>query len=323
MTITPAASNTPFEVSELADPTPAPGQVLIDVAAAGVNRADIYQRTGHYSSPPGTPQWPGLEVSGTIAAVGDGVTDHKIGDRVCALIGGGGYATKAIALASHLLPVPDSLDLIDAAALPEALATVWSNVVMTARLTSGETLLVHGGSSGIGTMAIQVAQQLGARVAVTASSQRKLEACRELGADILIDYPHQDFTTEVNRATGNRGADVILDSIGGEYLERDLACLAPHGRIVFIGTQGGERSGTLDLGRLMARWGSVHGALLRARTDEEKTEIIAQVREHAWPHVEAGRIRPIVYERFALENVAEAHEVMEASNHIGKLLLVV
>lgn len=322
MTVTPAASNNYFEEQELADPVPGPGEVRISVAAAGVNRADVYQRKGHYSPPAGSPHWPGLEVSGTIDALGDGTAGFTVGDRVCALLGGGGYATKAIALAGHVLPVPDSLDLIDAATLPEALATVWSNLIMTARLSAGETLLVHGGSSGIGTMAIQIARELGARVAVTASNRRKLDACRELGADILIEYPTQDFVSEINRATDNRGADVILDSIGGEYLERDLACLAAHGRIVFIGTQGGERNGTLDLGRLMSRWGSVHGALLRARTDVEKTEIMTQVREHAWPLVAAGRIRPVVYERFALADVAEAHTVMEASSHIGKLLLV-
>lgn len=323
MTITDAASNSPFEARELPEPAPGPGEVLIDVAAAGVNRADIYQRKGHYSSPAGTPQWPGLEVSGTIAALGDDVTSLRIGDRVCALLGGGGYATKALARESHVLPVPDSVNLIDAAALPEALATVWSNIVMTAGLTAGETLLVHGGSSGIGTMAIQVARELGARVAVTASSQRKLDTCRELGADILIDYLHADFTSVVNRETGNRGADVILDSIGGEYLDRDLSCLAPHGRLVFIGTQGGEHTGSLDIRKLMARWGSIHGALLRARSDDEKSEIVAQVRERAWPLVAEGRIRPIVFKRFALDDVARAHEVMEGSSHIGKLVLVV
>lgn len=322
MTLTPAASNSPFESQELPDPEPGPGEVLIDVAAAGVNRADVYQRKGGYAPPAGAPHWPGLEVSGTIIALGEGVTEFAVGDRVCALLAGGGYATRAVALASHVLPVPDGVDLIDAAALPEALATVWSNVVMTGRLTAGEVLLVHGGSSGIGTMAIQIARELGARVAVTASSQRKLDACRDLGADILIDYPREDFTAVVNRETGGRGADVILDSIGGEYLERDLSCLAPHGRIVFIGTQGGQNRGQLDIGMLMARWGSVHGALLRARSDDEKTRIIAEVREHAWPLVASGRIRPIVYERFALEEVARAHEVMEGSSHIGKLLLV-
>lgn len=322
MTLTSAASNSPFETQDMPDPRPGRGEVLIDVAAAGINRADVYQRKGGYASPPGAPQWPGLEVSGTVSALGDGVTSVAVGDRVCALLGGGGYATKAVALEGHVLPVPDVVDLVDAAALPEALATVWSNVVMTARLRAGEVLLVHGGSSGIGTMAIQVARELGARVAVTASSQRKLVACRELGADILVDYPREDFATVVKRETQGHGADVILDSIGGEYLESDLTCLAEHGRIVFIGTQGGQNVGQLDIGRLMSRWGSVHGALLRARTDEEKSQIVAQVREHAWPLVAAGRIRPIVYERFPLEEVARAHEVMEGSSHIGKLLLV-
>lgn len=322
MTLSDAASPSPFEERELADPTPEHGEILIAVAAAGVNRADTYQRKGHYNSPPGTPQWPGLEVSGTVEAIGPGVTEFAVGDRVCALLGGGGYATKAIALASHTLPVPDTIDLVDAAALPEAVATVWSNLVMTGRLSAGETLLVHGGSSGIGTMAIQVARELGARVAVTASSRQKLDACRELGADILIEYPTQDFASAVNQATQSRGADVILDAIGGEYLDRDLACLAPHGRLIFIGTQGGERTGTLDISRLMSRWASVHGSLLRARSDEEKSAIIAEVREHVWPLVTTGRIVPIVHQRFALADVMNAHEVMESSSHIGKLVLV-
>lgn len=322
MTLSDAASPSPFEERELADPTPEHGEILIAVAAAGVNRADTYQRKGHYNSPPGTPQWPGLEVSGTVEAIGPGVTEFAVGDRVCALLGGGGYATKAIALASHTLPVPDAIDLVDAAALPEAVATVWSNLVMTGRLSAGETLLVHGGSSGIGTMAIQVARELGARVAVTASSRQKLDACRELGADILIEYPTQDFASAVNQATQSRGADVILDAIGGEYLDRDLACLAPHGRLIFIGTQGGERTGTLDISRLMSRWASVHGSLLRARSDDEKSAIIAEVREHVWPLVTTGRIVPIVHQRFALADVMNAHEVMESSSHIGKLVLV-
>lgn len=322
MTLTDAASSSPFTERELPDPVPDSGEVLIDVAAAGVNRADVHQRKGHYNSPAGTPQWPGLEVSGTIEAIGPDVAGLAVGDRVCALLSGGGYATKAIAKAGHVVPVPQSLDLIDAAALPEAMATVWSNVVMTGRLVAGETLLVHGGSSGIGTMAIQLARELGARVAVTASSKPKLDACRELGAEILVDYPREDFTSVVNQATDGRGADVILDAIGGEYLERDLACLAPHGRIIFIGTQGGERTGMLDIARLMSRWGSVHGSLLRARSDDEKSSIIADVREHAWPLVEAGRVVPVVHQRFALQDVMKAHETMEASRHIGKLVLV-
>lgn len=323
MTLTDAASSSPFMTREFPDPVPGEGEVLIDVVAAGINRADIYQRKGHYSSPAGAPQWPGLEVSGTIEALGPGVEGLSVGDRVCALLGGGGYATKAVAKAGHVLVVPPGVDLIDAAALPEAIATVWSNVVMTGRLAVGETLLVHGGSSGIGTMAIQVARELGARVAVTASSGPKLDACRKLGAEILVDYPRQDFVSVVNQATEGRGADVILDAIGGEYLERDLACLAPHGRLIFIGTQGGEGTGTLDIARLMARWGTVHGSVLRARSDEEKNTIVAEVREHAWPLVESGRIVPVVHQRFALEDVMKAHETMEASSHIGKLVLVV
>lgn len=311
-----------FEARELPDPVPGAGELLIEVAGAGVNRADAYQRRGRYPSTPDAPPWPGLEVSGTVTATGPGVDSFAVGDRVCALLGGGGYATHVVARAAHALAVPDAVDLVDAAGLPEAIATVWSNVFMAARLTRGEVLLVHGGSSGIGTMAIQLARAFGARVAVTASSERKLEACRKLGADILVDYPREDFVARVLEDTDGHGADVILDHIGGEYLERDLDGLAPHGRIVFIGTQGGQSSATLDLAKLMRKWATVHGSVLRARSRPEKDAIMASVAEHVWPLVADGTVRPVIWERFPLTEVSRAHEVLEASSHIGKLLLV-
>lgn len=308
-------------VAEIDDPIPGRGEVLIEVAAAGVNRADLHQRAGSYPPPPDAPDWPGLEVSGTVAALGDGVTDVAIGDRVCALLGGGGYAQLAVAASGQLLPVPDPLDLVDAAALPEAIATVWSNVFMTAALRSGETLLVHGGSSGIGTIAIQLARAHGCQVAVTAGSPAKLEACGRLGAEILIDYREQDFVSALLEATGGRGADVILDAIGGDYLDRNVRALARHGRIVLIGNQS-QAPGELNVGRLMSKWGTISASTLRARPPAEKDEIMASVRANAWPLVVTGQVVPVVDERFALADARLAHERLEAGGHIGKLLLV-
>jgi putative PIG3 family NAD(P)H quinone oxidoreductase len=307
--------------TDLPDPVPAHGEVLIEVAAAGVNRADVHQREGGYPPPSGAPDWPGLEVSGIVSALGDGVTDVALGDRVCALLPGGGYAELAIATAGQVLPVPETIDLVEAAALPEAIATVWSNVFMTASLRAGETLLVHGGSSGIGTMAIQLARAVGCQVAVTAGTPAKLEACARLGANILIDYREQDFVDELLEATDGRGADVVLDAIGGDYLDRNIRALARHGRIVLIGNQS-RAKGVLDVGRLMARWGSVHGSTLRARPLAEKNEIIASVLANAWPLVASGQVVPVVDERFPLAEARRAHEKLESSAHIGKLLLV-
>jgi putative PIG3 family NAD(P)H quinone oxidoreductase len=307
-------------LTELPDPVPARGEVLIAVAAAGVNRADLSQREGHYPPPPGAPDWPGLEVSGTVAAVGDGVTQWTVGDRVCALLPGGGYAALVAADADHLLRVPDSLDLVDAGGLPEAIATVWSNLVLIAGLTAGETLLVHGGSSGIGTIAIQLARAMGCRVATTAGSAEKLAACAALGADILIDYRTEDFVERIKAETGT-GADVIFDAIGGGYLARNLAALAKHGRIVLIGDQSGE-TGQVEVGLLMRKWASIHGSLLRARPVAEKTMIMESVRENAWPLVESGQIVPVIDSRYPLTDAPRAHERMESSAHIGKILLL-
>lgn len=307
--------------TELPDPVAGPSEVLIAVTAAGVNRADLSQREGNYPPPAGAPTWPGLEVSGTIVAVGSDALQWSVGDRVCALLPGGGYASLVVADAGHVLPVPDSIDLVAAAGLAEAIATVWSNVVQIAGLTAGETLLVHGGSSGIGTIAIQVARAMGCRVAVTAGSAGKLAACKALGADILIDYTTEDFVARVKAETAGRGADVIFDAIGGSYLDRNLTALAKHGRIVIIGDQS-RQPGTLDVGLLMRKWASIHGSLLRARPAAEKTAIIHSVRENIWPLVESGFIVPVIDSRFSFAEAALAHERMESSAHIGKILLL-
>jgi putative PIG3 family NAD(P)H quinone oxidoreductase len=308
-------------LGEHPDPTPGQGQVLIEVAAAGVNRADISQRLGHYPSPPGSSPLPGMEVSGTIVALGHGVVGRSIGDRVCALLPGGGYASLVVAEAALLLDVPHSMDLVDAAGLPETLATVWSNVFMLAGLRAGETLLVHGGSSGIGTTAIQLARAHGALVATTAGTPEKLAACERLGAEILINYRTEDFVERLLGATDGRGADVILDAIGGAYLDRNLTALAPRGRLAIIGNQSADR-GTVDLRTLMSKWVTIHGSTLRARPTEEKAEIMASVRENVWPYVVAGQVVPVIDQRFPFAEAARAHERLEASEHIGKLLLI-
>ncbi len=308
-------------LAELPDPVPGEGEILISVAAAGVNRSDIGQRQGSYPPPPGAPDWPGLEVSGIIAALGPSVSGWSIGDRVCALLAGGGYASLALAPAAHVLPVPDRVDLIDAAGLPEAILTVWSNVFQLANLTAGETLLVHGGSSGIGTMAVQLARAFGARVAVTASTTEKLQTCKRLGADILINYRREDFLESVLAATDGAGVDVILDPIGGKYLTRNLAALARRGRLVEIANQSGER-GELDIRTLMGKWASIYGTTLRARPAAEKSEIVASVRENVWPLVAAGSIVPVIDSRMPLAQASAAHERLESSAHIGKVLLL-
>lgn len=303
-------------------PQPGGGEVLIDVAAAGVNRADLMQRQGLYPPPKGESDLPGLEVSGTIGALGDGVEGWSVGDQVCALLAGGGYAEQVVVPAGQLLPVPAGVDLVDAAALPEVVCTVWSNLVMTAHLQAGEVLLLHGGSSGIGTMGIQVGKALGATVAVTAGSAEKLEACRELGADILINYREDDFVARLDEATDGHGADVILDVVGAKYLERNVTALAADGRLVIIGLQGGVK-GELNIGALLGKRGSVIATSLRARPRPEKAEIVRQVRENVWPLVESGQIRPIVQERMPLERAGDAHRVLGESQHVGKVLLTV
>ncbi|WP_165989184.1 NAD(P)H-quinone oxidoreductase [Streptomyces sp. YIM 98790] len=306
---------------EVPDPVPpGPGEVLVEVAASAVNRADVLQRRGFYEPPPGASRYPGLECAGTVAAVGDGVVGWRPGDRVCALLAGGGYAERVTVPAVQLLPVPDGLDLATAAALPEVCCTVWSNVFQVAGLRPGELLLVHGGASGIGTMAVQLAKVAGARVAVTAGSAEKLDRCAGLGADVLINYREQDFVSRVRAATGGRGADVVLDIIGAKYLARNVDVLAPGGRLVVIGLQGGVRA-ELDLGALLAKRGSVAATSLRARPVAEKGAIVAAVREHVWPLLADGRVRPVIDRRMPMAEAAEAHRVMESGAHVGKIVL--
>jgi putative PIG3 family NAD(P)H quinone oxidoreductase len=306
--------------AEVPDPEPGPGEVLIDVVASGVNRADVLQRQGFYDPPPGASPYPGLECSGRVAALGANVADLAVGDEVCALLTGGGYAERVVVPAGQVLPLPENIDLVSAASLPEVTCTVWANVVTTAGLRPGETLLVHGGGSGIGTMAVQLGKAIGARVAVTAGSAAKLARCRELGADILINYREQDFVSELDRATDGRGADVILDIVGARYLGANVRALATGGRIAVIGLQGGAK-GELNLGALLAKRGSVAAASLRARPPAEKASVVGAVREHVWPLLADGRVRPVIDRLLPLPDAAEAHRVMEAGEHTGKILL--
>ena len=309
-------------VSEIPTPGINADEVLVRVVAAGVNRADLLQRQGNYAPPPGESEIPGLEVSGLVVQVGSRVEGWSEGDELCALLAGGGYAEHVAVPAGQLLPVPAGISLVDAAALPEVTCTVWSNLVMTAGLQRSDTLLVHGGSSGIGTTAIQIARRLGVRVAVTAGSAAKLERCRELGASILIANKEQDFVEELRAATDGRGADVILDNMGAKYLPRNVAALATGGRLVIIGMQGGVK-GELDIATLLRKRGTVVATSLRARPRAEKAAIVAEVREHVWPLVEAGEVVPVIHGRFPAREVARAHEELDKGTHIGKVLLTI
>ncbi|MFF9405958.1 NAD(P)H-quinone oxidoreductase [Streptomyces anandii] len=306
---------------EVPDPVPGEGEVLVEVVASAVNRADILQRQGFYDPPPGASRYPGLECSGRVAALGPGVSGWAVGDEVCALLAGGGYAERVVVPAGQLLPVPEGVDLRQAAALPEVTCTVWSNVFMVAHLRPAETLLVHGGSSGIGTMAVQLAKALGARVAVTAGTKEKLDYCAELGADILINYREQDFVAEIERATDGAGADVILDNMGAKYLDRNVQALAVNGRLAIIGMQGGAK-GELNIGTLLSKRAAVSATSLRARPLGEKAAIVAAVREHVWPLFADGHVRPVVDRELPMSDAAAAHRVVEESGHIGKVLLV-
>jgi putative PIG3 family NAD(P)H quinone oxidoreductase len=307
-------------LDDVPEPLPRPGEVVVEVVAAGVNRADVMQRQGFYDPPPGSSAYPGLEVSGRIVQLGEGVDGWSVGDEVCALLTGGGYAEKVAVPAGQLLPVPAGVDLEVAAALPEVTCTVWSNVFMTANIQPGEVLLVHGGGSGVGTMAVQLGREVGARVAVTAGSPEKLEVCRGLGASILVNYRTEDFEQVVRDATDGHGADVVLDNIGAKYLAQNVGVLAVNGRLVVIGLQGG-RSGEINLGAMLAKRCALVATTLRARPAAEKAAIVAAVREHVWPLVEDGRVRPIVHATYPLAEASAAHREMEASSHIGKLLL--
>ena len=310
-----------LKLSTVADLSVGARDIRIRVAAAGVNRADVAQRLGAYPSPAGAPEWPGLEVSGVVTEVGPETTRFAVGDRVCALLAGGGYATEAVVHEELALPVPDSVDLVDAAGLPEALATVWSNVFMSAGLAAGETLLVHGGASGIGTTAIQLGRLAGARVAVTAGSAKKLAVCRSLGAEILIDYREQDFAAEIATATDSHGADVILDIIGGSYAARNVEALAVNGRIMVIANQSGENA-SFNPFHLMQKRGRYWGTTLRARPFAEKAAIIRGLLTDVWPWLESGAFDPVIDSRFSFAEAADAHRRMEASAHVGKIVLV-
>ena len=307
---------------EFPDPRPGPGEVLIDVAAVGVNRPDTMQRRGAYPPPPGASDLPGLEVAGTVAALGDGVTEWSAGDRVCALVAGGGYATKCVAPAPQCLPVPGPLDWIEAAALPETYFTVWTNVFERGRLQAGETALVHGGSSGIGTTAIQLAVARGARVLVTAGSDAKCRACKELGAAVAINYRTADFVEVVRAATDNQGVDLVLDMVGGDYFPRNLSVLAREGRLVQIALLGGSTS-SIDLRQVMLRRLTITGSTLRPRSVAQKSAIADALRREVWPLLEAGTVKPVIYQTFPLAQAAEAHRLLESSRHIGKLVLTV
>ncbi|GAA4288556.1 NAD(P)H-quinone oxidoreductase [Georgenia daeguensis] len=308
-------------LSDVPDPRPGPGEVLVRVSAAGVNRADLLQRAGHYPPPPGASELLGLEVSGTVAAVGGGVTGWAEGDEVCALLAGGGYAELVAVPAGQLLPAPAGMDLVDAAALPEAVCTAWSNLVGTGGLREGETVLIHGGSGGVGSAAIQLASAVGARVLTTAGGPDRAARCRELGADVAIDHRAQDVVAAVEEATDGRGVDVILDVLGAGGLDQNVRSLATGGRLVVIGTQKG-RKGEIDLGRLMTKRASVHATTLRARPLAEKAAIVADVRGRAWPLLDDGRLRPVVAERLPLAEAARAHELLDSGAVFGKVLLL-
>jgi putative PIG3 family NAD(P)H quinone oxidoreductase len=306
--------------AQTADPVAGPGEVVIAVAASGVNRADLLQASGRYAPPPGASQILGLECSGRIAAVGDGVTGWSVGDECCALLAGGGYAQLVAVPAQQVLPVPTGVDLVTAAALPEAACTVWSNLVMAAGLTAGETLLVHGGGSGIGTMAIQVGKALGARIAVTAGRDETLSRCAELGAEILINHRAEDF---VERIGDVGGAHVILDVIGAKYLQRNISALSSGGRLVVVGLQGGT-TGELDLQALMRKQGSVISTALRFRPltgTGSKEQVVQQVRDRLWPLIESGAVRPVVDTVLSMTDADQAHRRLTTGGHFGKMVL--
>jgi len=303
-------------------PSPGSGEVLIKVGAAGVNRPDVFQRRGRYPPPPGASDIPGLEIAGTIEALGADVRDWRVGDPVCALVAGGGYAEYCTAPAPQCLPVPRGLDVAAAAAIPETFFTVWTNVFERGRLQAGESILVHGGSSGIGTTAIQIARARGARVFATARTAEKCAACERLGAERCINYREADFVDVVNKLTGGRGVDVVLDMVGAEYFPRNLDVLAVEGRLVEIATLRGVKA-ELNIQTIMHRRLTVTGSTLRARPVAEKGAIARAVREHVWPLVESGAVKPMVFKTFPLRDAASAHRLMESGDHIGKIVLTI
>ena len=308
---------------ERPDPVPAAGEMLIDVAASGVNRPDVLQRKGHYAPPAGTSDLPGLELAGVVAG-GDpaelAAAGFKLGDRVCALVAGGGYAQKCVAPIGQCLPSPAGLSDIEAAALPETFFTVWQNVFEIARLQPSETLLVQGGSSGIGVTAIALAKAIGCAVIVTAGTDDKCAACVALGADHAINYKTQDFVAEVKRLTNGRGADVVLDMVAGDYIEREVQCVADDGRIAVIAVQGGTKS-ALDSGLLLRKRIALTGSTLRARSVAYKTQLAQALRAKVWPLIDAGKVKPVIHQVFDAAQAAQAHALMESSAHVGKIVL--
>jgi len=309
-----------MQLSSAVTPVPGVGQVLVKVAAAGVNRPDLMQRQGMYPPPPGAPEILGLEIAGTVVATGEGVTANSVGDPVCALVSGGGYAEFCVADSPLCMSIPKDMDMVSAAALPETFFTVWTNVFERGGLVSGETLLVHGGSSGIGTTAIQLAKQFGARVFVTAGSDEKCRACTDLGADAAINYKTEDFVEQIAALTDDRGVDVILDMIGGDYLPRNLKCLAVEGRLVQIALQHGPKV-EMNLLPIMLNRLTISGSTLRPRSVEQKAQIASSLRERVWPLLDSGAVRPLIHAKFALADAADAHRMMERSQHIGKIVL--
>jgi putative PIG3 family NAD(P)H quinone oxidoreductase len=307
---------------EVPDPVCGPGEVIVDVVATAVNRADLLQRQGFYPPPPGASEILGLECSGVVSEVGAGVTDWSVGDEVCALLSGGGYAERVAVPAGQLLPRPAGVELATAAALPEVVCTVWSNVFLLAGLRRGDTFLVHGGSSGIGTMAIQLAVRAGARVFTTAGTAAKLDVCRELGAEVGINYRDEDFVERVREETDGGGVDVVLDNMGAKYLARNVDALAVGGRLVIIGMQGGTTA-ELNLGQLVSKRAAIIGTTLRARPVSEKGAIMSAVREHVWPLLTEGKVRALVDKAFPLAEAAKAHEYFDSGEHMGKVLLLV
>ena len=303
-------------------PKPGSGEVLIAVGAAGINRPDVFQRKGHYDPPPGAPDIPGLEVAGTVAALGPDVTDLQVGDAVCALVAGGGYAEFCTAPAVQCLPIPAGMSVVEAAALPETFFTVWSNVFDRGMLKSGETLLVHGGSSGIGTTAIQLGKAAGARVFTTAGSAEKCAACEKLGADRAINYREEDFAAVVKELTGGKGVDVVLDMVGGDYIPRSISCMAPDGRHVSIAFLRGSKA-EIDFNRVMRSRLTLTGSTLRPRPIADKAAIAGRLKEHVWPKLSDGTIRPVIHATFPLAEAAAGHALMESSQHIGKIVLTI
>ena len=309
-----------MRLSTTTTPVPGTNEVLVKVAAAGINRPDIMQRQGMYPPPPGAPDILGLEIAGTIVALGEAVTDHNIGDQVCALVSGGGYAEYCISASSLCMDIPRDMEMISAAALPETFFTVWTNVFERGELKSGETLLVHGGTSGIGTTAIQLAKQFGASVFVTAGSTEKCQACIDLGADAAINYKTEDFVQRIESLTDGKGVDLILDMVGGDYLPRNLKCLAVEGRLVQIALQHGPKV-EMNLLPVMLKRLTITGSTLRPRSIEQKAQIANSLRKQVWPLLDKAVVRPLIHATFPLADAAEAHRMMESSQHIGKIVL--